>query len=87
VRKLYRARVSKSEIPRRLQIGRTPLVAAHSNGEGQVANMAIRKKGTFRENRIQSEAIVDAYGPQEQALDWYYYLENKIRFPFQAQCI
>jgi Calcium binding len=30
---------------------------------------------------------VDAYGPEEQALGWYYYLQNKIRFPFQAKCI
>jgi hypothetical protein len=30
---------------------------------------------------------VDAYGPEEQAMGWYYYLENKIRFPFQATCI
>jgi Calcium binding len=40
----------------------------------------------IREDRIQNEAIVDAYGPEEQALGWYYYLENKIRFPFRARC-
>jgi hypothetical protein len=45
------------------------------------------KKDSIREDRIQNEAIVDAYGPEEQALGWYYYLENKIRFPFQAKCI
>jgi hypothetical protein len=45
------------------------------------------KKDPIREDRIQNEAIVDAYGPEEQALGWYYYLENKIRFPFQATCI
>lgn len=45
------------------------------------------KTDPIREDRIQNEAIVDAYGPEEQALGWYYYLENKIRFPFQAQCI
>ena len=49
--------------------------------------MAKRKKDPIRENRIENEAIVDAYGPEEQALGWYYYLENKIRFPFQAKCI
>ncbi len=49
--------------------------------------MAKRKKDPIRESRIENEAIVDAYGPEEQALGWYYYLENKIRFPFQAQCI
>jgi hypothetical protein len=40
-----------------------------------------------RENRIQNEAIVDAYGPEEQALGWYYYLEEHITFPFKARCI
>jgi len=49
--------------------------------------MAKLKKDPIREDRIQNEAIVDAYGPEEQALGWYYYLENKIRFPFQAKCI
>ena len=41
----------------------------------------------LREDRIHNEAIVDAYGPEEQAMGWYYYLEDKIRFPFQARCI
>jgi hypothetical protein len=44
------------------------------------------KRDQMREDRIHNEAIVDAYGPEEQALGWYYYLENKIRFPFQAEC-
>ena len=39
-----------------------------------------------RERRIEDEAIVDAYGPEEQALGWYYYLEDKITFPFSARC-
>jgi hypothetical protein len=33
------------------------------------------------------EIIVDAYGPEEQALGWYYYLENTLAFPFTARCI
>jgi hypothetical protein len=45
------------------------------------------KKDPIREERIHNEAIVDAYGPEEQALEWYYYLDCKIRFPFQAKCI
>jgi Calcium binding len=49
--------------------------------------MAKRKEDPVREERIQNEVVVDAYGPQEQALGWYYYLEDKIRFPFQAKCI
>ena len=49
--------------------------------------MAKPKKDPVREARIQEEVVVDAYGPEEQAMGWYYYLEDKIRFPFQAQCI
>ena len=45
------------------------------------------KRDPVREDRIHNEAIVDANGPEEQAMGWYYYLENKIRFPFQAKCI
>jgi len=49
--------------------------------------MAKPKRDPIREDRIHNEAIVDAYGPQEQAMSWYYYLEGKLRFPFQAKCI
>jgi hypothetical protein len=45
------------------------------------------KRDQIREDRIHNEAIVDAYGPEEQAMGWYCYLENKLRFPFQAKCI
>ena len=44
-------------------------------------------KDPVREDRIENEAIVDAFGPQEQAMGWYYYLENKLSFPFWAKCI
>ena len=29
-----------------------------------------------REERIEMEIIVDAYGPEEQAMGWYYYLDS-----------
>jgi Calcium binding len=45
------------------------------------------RKNRIREERIHNEVIVDAYGPEEQVLGWYYYLENQIKFPFSAQCI
>ena len=32
------------------------------------------------------EIIVDAYGPEEQAMGWYYNLEEKLQFPFSAVC-
>lgn len=45
------------------------------------------RKSRIREERIHNEIVVDAYGPEEQVLGWYYYLENKIKFPFSARCI
>jgi hypothetical protein len=45
------------------------------------------KKDPKRERRITMEIIVDAYGPEEQAMGWYYYLEEKLQFPFTATCI
>ena len=44
-------------------------------------------KDPDRENRLMMEIIVDAYGPEEQAMGWYYYLDDKITFPFNATCI
>ena len=44
-------------------------------------------KDAAREQRIIMEAIVDANGPDEQAMGWYYYLDDKITFPFTAECI
>jgi len=39
------------------------------------------------ERRIEQEIVVDAYGPEEHALSWYYYLEEKLSFPFAARCV
>lgn len=48
--------------------------------------MSKAKKNAERENRIEMEIIVDAYGPEEQAMGWYYYLEEKLHFPFLGKC-
>ena len=40
-----------------------------------------------REERIHMEIIVDAYGPEEQAMGWYYYLADTMQFPFSARCV
>ena len=39
-----------------------------------------------REHRIEQDIVVDAYGEEERALSWYYYLEGKLQFPFRAKC-
>ena len=48
--------------------------------------MAKPKKNSTREERIDNEIVVDAYGSEERAMGWYYYLEDKIHFPFRAKC-
>jgi hypothetical protein len=40
-----------------------------------------------REQRITMEIVVDCYGPEEQAMGWYYYLEDKLELPFSARCV
>ncbi len=49
--------------------------------------MAKMARDETREERITMEAVVDAYGPEEQAMGWYYYLEGKLNVPFSARCI
>ena len=46
--------------------------------------MANQRKIKDREERITMEIIVD--GPEEQAMGWYYYLEESLQFPFTAIC-
>lgn len=38
-----------------------------------------------REERIDMEVVVDAYDEEERAMGWYYYLEDRIDFPFKAE--
>lgn len=39
-----------------------------------------------REERIHNEIVVDAHDAEEQAMGWYSYLEESLRFPFLARC-
>ena len=45
------------------------------------------EKDETREERIHMEIVVDAYGPEEQAMGWYVYLDDNLQFPFLARCI
>ena len=45
------------------------------------------EKDKIREERISMEVVVDANGPEEQAMGWYYYLADDLSFPFKARCI
>ena len=44
-----------------------------------------REKDAERDHRIHDEIIVDAYGDEEQAMSWYYYMEENMEFPMQAK--
>ena len=46
-----------------------------------------RAKDEEREERINMEVVVDANGPEEQAMGWYYYLADTMHFPFSARCV
>lgn len=48
-------------------------------------NQILKDEGI--ENRIENEAIVDAYDEQERAMGWYYYMAYKLFFPIKAKCI
>ncbi len=49
--------------------------------------MTSQAEDEAREYRINMEIIVDAYGPEEQAMGWYSYLSGTLHFPFSARCI
>ena len=39
-----------------------------------------------REQYFVDEVVIDAYTSDERAMSWYYYLEEKLAFPFKARC-
>ncbi len=39
------------------------------------------------EDRITMEIVVDAYGPEEQAIGWFAVLDERLAFPFAARCV
>jgi hypothetical protein len=45
------------------------------------------KRNNDREHRIEMDIVVDAYGADERAMGWYYYLEDRLRLPFTVECI
>lgn len=45
------------------------------------------KQDHVRDERIYMEVVVDCYDDQERAMGWYYYLQDKINFPFKAKWV
>jgi hypothetical protein len=43
------------------------------------------KKNSKREHRIAYEIVVDCYNEEEHATGWHCYLEDSLKFPFQAE--
>ncbi len=48
--------------------------------------MPTTERDDDREERIMMDIVVDAYGPEERSMGWYYYLADTIQFPFGAKC-
>ena len=44
-------------------------------------------KNMEREQRIDNEIVIDAYGSEERKLGWYTYLTDEMTFPFTAICV
>ena len=49
--------------------------------------MVKAKSNHTRERRIEQEIVVDAYTPEERSISWFYYLEEKLAFPFRARSV
>ncbi|MEM6316470.1 MAG: calcium-binding protein [Bacteroidota bacterium] len=37
------------------------------------------------QNFLYDEVLVDAYGPEEQLISWFYFAEEELKFPFTAE--
>ena len=47
-----------------------------------------KTSGKKRKERIYNEILVDTYGDEDaEMMSWYYYLEEKLSFPFHAVCV
>ncbi len=44
-------------------------------------------KNETREERIMMEVLVDAYDEEDRAMGWFYYLQDTMQFPFEAECV
>ena len=44
------------------------------------------QENNAHERRIEMQIIVDAYNAEERAMGWYCYLEEALKFPFNARC-
>jgi hypothetical protein len=65
--------------------------AGRSKRPGQLVVWSGRRskpqRDEVREERITMEIVVDAYGADERAMGWYYYLQEKLEVPFLARCV
>jgi hypothetical protein len=70
--------------------GKKPSAAQSKHSEPSVVRWgraSTSEKDEDREHRITMEIVVDAYGEEERALGWYYYLQDKLGVPFRARCV
>lgn len=47
--------------------------------------MASVERDEIREQRIETEIVVDAEDKEDRAMGWYYYLDDTLEFPFMGK--
>ncbi len=45
------------------------------------------KRDENREDRISIDIVIDAHDKERRVMGWYYYLDDKLNFPFLTRCI
>ena len=48
-------------------------------------SITMKSADELRQERIDDEIIVDCYDEEEEMMGWYYYLQEKLTFPFTAK--
>jgi hypothetical protein len=76
----------RENIPRKVVVNTFHLNVSHHITHSEIMFTKQLPKEPDREHRILYEAVVDCYDEVERAMGWYYYLEQVLAFPFQAQC-
>ena len=56
-----------------------------TKNRGKLTTMPKPRIYPAREDRIEMEAVVGAYRSDERAMEWYYYLDEKLAVPFEAR--
>lgn len=66
--------------------GHSASAATSASACSSLSSMSKPRLNRTREQYFVEEVVIDAYTSDERAMSWYYYLEEKLAFPFKARC-